>query len=359
MTPKPSPRIHVLGLGSIGCFAAHCITEIVNGPSVTLLLHRKSLLDAYRRNGNRMRVQTSEGEHISSEGYQFEALDNGQWYHTAPDDEPDSPREPATEPIENLIVCVKATQTVEALRPLSSRLTPSSTVLFLQNGSGMIDEVNAHLFTNPDTRPRYLIGVISHGVTLNASFDITHTGFSATSIGQMPREHEHEKSPSDSDPEPTSDNFLLTTLPHSPRLNLTSYTYTSVLQFQLEKLAVNAFCNPLCALNDAPNGFLFTLPDTRRAILTEISSVVLALPELRGVPGVEDRFSVERLENTVNGILQKTYNTTCSMVWDLRTGRETEVRFINGSWSRMGRRVGVPTPVNDRLVEEVEERGRL
>lgn len=362
MAPRPtSPRIHVLGLGSIGCFAAHCITEIAHGPSVTLLIHRKSLLDAYRGNGNRLLVQTSEGQHVSSQGYSFETLEDGNWRHTSPDDGPDVSKVPATEPIENLIVCVKATQTVEALRPLSRRLNPNSTILFLQNGSGMVEEVNAHLFTDPKTRPHYLVGVISHGVTLNASFNITHTGFSATSIGPIPHEHDTSASYPASASQPASispSDFLLNILPQSPRLNLASYTYTSVLQFQLEKLAVNAFCNPLCALNDASNGFLFTLPETRRAILTEISNVVLALPELKAVPGVAERFSIERLEDTVNGILTKTFHTTCSMVWDLREGRETEVRFINGSWSRMGRTVGVETPVNDRLVEEVEGRGR-
>ncbi|KAI9042847.1 ketopantoate reductase family protein [Aspergillus affinis] len=326
-----SPKVHVLGLGSIGCFAAHCITEISNGPAVTLLLHRKSLLDAYRQNGNRMLVQTPEGKHISSDGYGFEVLENrDKWYHTSPEDAPVSIKEPLSEPIENLVISVKATQTVEALRPLVHRLGPASTILFLQNGSGMIEDVNAHLFTNPETRPRYLVGIISHGVTLNSSFDITHTGFSATSIGPIPRDGENLSEDSDLHPDGSSDNYLLQTLPHAPRLTLTSYTYTSVLQLQLEKLAVNSFCNPLCALNDAPNGWLFTIPDTRRALLTEISNVVLALPELSGVPGVAERFSVDRLEETVNGILMKNYNSTPSMIWDLRAGRETEVRFING-----------------------------
>ncbi|KAK9433325.1 ketopantoate reductase PanE/ApbA C terminal-domain-containing protein, partial [Lipomyces doorenjongii] len=253
---------------------------------------------------------------------------------------------PITDVIDNLIICVKATQTVDALRPIHHRLTSQSNILFLQNGSGMIEEVNAHLFTNPNKRPSYLIGVISHGVTLNSPFNITHTGFSATSVGPVPHG-------------PPTTNHLLQTLTLSPRLNLTSYSYTSILQIQLEKLAVNAFCNPLCALNDSRNGFLFTIPETRREILTEISDVVLALPELKHALGLEERFSVDNLENTVNGIIQKTYNTTCSMVWDLRAGRETEVRFINGSWSRMGRMVGVKTPVNDRLVEQIEERTRM
>ncbi|KAK9490548.1 ketopantoate reductase [Lipomyces doorenjongii] len=279
-TSTQANRVHILGLGSIGNFVAHSLSEIPNGPSVTLLLHRKPLLDAYKKR-----------------------------------------------------------------KPNIGRDSRKQTYKLGKNGSGMIEEVNAHLFTNPNKRPSYLIGVISHGVTLNSPFNITHTGFSATSVRPVPWTTNHQPLP------PNVDSI--------PRLNLTSYSYTSILQIQLEKLAVNAFCNPLCALNDSRNGFLFTIPETRREILTEISDVVLALPELKHALGLEERFSVDNLENTVNGIIQKTYNTTCSMVWDLRAGRETEVRFINGSWSRMGRRVGVKTTVNDRLVAQVEERTRM
>ena len=87
--------------------------------------------------------------------------------------------------------------------------------------------------------------------------------------------------------------------------------------------------------------------------------VVRALPELQGVPGVDERFSVERLEDTVDNIITKTAETTCSMVWDLRAGRETEIQFINGYWSRRGREVGVATPINNRLVKQITERTKV
>ncbi|KAK9354977.1 putative 2-dehydropantoate 2-reductase [Lipomyces doorenjongii] len=297
-TSTQANRVHILGLGSIGNFVAHSLSEIPNGPSVTLLLHRKSLLDAYKKTETKY-------------WYDFETLHDGEWYRTSagePDSESYSSASPITDVIDNLIICVKATQTVDALRPIHHRLTSQSNILFLQNGSGMIEEVNAHLFTNPNKRPSYLIGVISHGVTLNSPFNITHTGFSATSVGPVPRESVSSTLLSNdcSTDGPPTTNHLLQTLTLSPRLNLTSYSYTSILQIQLEKLAVNAFCNPLCALNDSRNGFLFTIPETRREILTEISDVVLALPELKHALGLEERFSVDNLENTVNGIIQKT-----------------------------------------------------
>ncbi|KZF24776.1 2-dehydropantoate 2-reductase [Xylona heveae TC161] len=347
MEHQVQSRIHVLGLGSIGTFAAHALAEIPDHPPVTLLLHRESLVDAYFQNGSQIALKTSDGDTVRHGGYDLEVLRDGEWYHATTSAAAGSM---ATEPIQHLIISVKATQTVSALEPLRSRLTPASTILFLQNGCGMIDEVNTYLFPDASARPNYITGVISHGICFNRPFDITHTGFSATSLGMVPDQNKAIDDPSRSRP------LLLRSLPLVSRLNATAYAYHDVLQIQLEKLAVNAFCNPLCALHDAKNGFLFTLPEMRRRILTEISHVACALPELKDVPGVAERFAFTRLENTVNAILEKTKESTCSMVWDLRAGRETEVLFINGYWSRRGRETGVPTPVNDTLVRQILER---
>ncbi|KAI9925746.1 hypothetical protein ASPWEDRAFT_173828 [Aspergillus wentii DTO 134E9] len=337
-------RIHILGLGSIGTFAAHCLSQLPNAPARTLLFHRASLLDAYKANKERITLQTTDGERIAYTGYDVEVYKQNKWFHNDNGSET-----PTTETIKNLIVSVKATQTVSALEPLKHRLTPKSTILFLQNGCGMIDEVNGALFPDPAKRPKYIVGVISHGVTLNRPFDITHTGFAATSLGLVPGVYSSRKD--------GQEEYMLENLPLSSRLNAKAYAYTEVLQIQLEKLAVNAFCNPVCAIHDAKNGFLFTLPELRRRILSEISAVVLALPELKhDEERVKERFGVDRLEETVNGILRRTAETTCSMVWDLRGKRETEVRFINGYWVKRGRELGMEMQVNRELVEEVERR---
>lgn len=281
MAPKATcnqPRVHVLGLGSIGTFAAHCLAGIPAPltPSITLLLHRPNLFNEYIRRGRKIRLETVEGEVVDCGNYHVEVLDNGEWHRVQT--EPGSSSAVQDDIIDHLIVSVKGAQTTAALKPLKHRLNASSHILFLQNGSGMVEAANKEVFTDPDSRPNYLTGVISHGVTLNAPFDITHTGFSATSLGPVPR--------SRSNTEATAPSYLLEALPLVPRFNATTYSTLDILQIQLEKLAVNAFCNPLCALSDAKNKFLFTIPDTRRALLTEISRVIQALPELRGIPGI-------------------------------------------------------------------------
>ncbi|KAL4799507.1 ketopantoate reductase PanE/ApbA C terminal-domain-containing protein [Aspergillus venezuelensis] len=305
--PGAHPRIHILGLGSIGTFTAHGLKQVSDPPA----------------------------------------------WHTPSSSSSSSSYKACGDHINHLIVTVKSTQTVRALRPLKPRLTQSSTILFLQNGCGMVDEVNNHLFPDPATRPNYITGVISHGVTLTAPLHARHTGAFSISLGLVPREDarnpiRHQRPTPDEPKNHNNDdkqNRLQALLPLSPILNATNHPYTTTHQIQLEKLAVNAFCNPVCALHNAPNGILLApsgpIATLRREILSEISNIVLHLPEFQGVPGVCERFAPHRLEETVLGILERTRWTVCSMVVDVRKGRETEVKFINGYWVRRGREVGV------------------
>lgn len=145
-------------------------------------------------------------------------------------------------------------------------------------------------------------------------------------------------------------------LPRIPGLNATSYLFVDAFQMQLTTLAVNASCTPLCAFAGTKNGYLFTVPETRHALLGEISQVIQALSELQGASGIVERFSVNRLEATVNRIIDETRHGTCSMVVDLRQEYKTEIGFINGYWCRRGKEVRVPTPLNDDLVRRIHER---
>ena len=83
------------------------------------------------------------------------------------------------------------------------------------------------------------------------------------------------------------------------------------------------------------------------------------------LPGNADRFLVNNLENILRlpqflvqiiTHLKQTKNGKTSMLQDLENKvEETEVDFITGRISSLGREFNVPTPVNDKLVELVKE----
>src|SRR5690606_33384336 len=67
--------------------------------------------------------------------------------------------------IEHLIVTTKIHQAHRALEPLKNRLSRESTIAFIQNGMGIIEEINENVFTDPYSRPRYIVGITTHGVS--------------------------------------------------------------------------------------------------------------------------------------------------------------------------------------------------
>jgi 2-dehydropantoate 2-reductase len=352
-------RIHILGTGSIGVFVAHALLDIPKRPSVTLLLHRESLLEDFRRAATQLTLEELNGSRFQQQGYDIEVKRDDGWHLVAAHGSPHEIEPTATTTgISNLILTVKTIQTVNALRPLKNRLSRDSNILFLQNGSGQIEDVNEQLFPDPATRPNYLIGVISHGVITLSPFNVRHTGPSATSIGPVPRtERNITNQTTDDATTKAPSSYLLDVLPRAPRLAAKSYSFEEIVQYQIEKLVVNAF-NAVGSLANQTNRYYFTIPDRFAALIREVSAVALSLKELKNIPGAHERFSHERLRSMAEDILRKNMETTNSMIWDLRKGIKTEVDYLNGFWVRRGKEAGIPTPINEALVHGVKQRER-
>ncbi|KAI9819193.1 MAG: hypothetical protein M1827_007349 [Pycnora praestabilis] len=261
----------------------------------------------------------------------------------------------------NLIVTTKAGNTVSALRRIKHRLSRESTILFLQNGMGILEEVNSKLFPDVETRPNYMLGIVTHGVNSERPFRAVHAGLGTIALGIIPRyERLRETNMSKSEPKTqwaSSSRFMLRTITRTPVLAAVGFSHVDLMQLQIEKLAVNAIINPLTAMFDSSNGeLLFNFAFTRvmRLLLAEISLVIRSLPEIQGVPNVKMRFSPERLETLVVSVANKTSTNTSSMLQDVRAGKITEVDFINGYIVKRGEEMGIKCVMNYMLMQMVK-----
>ncbi|KAL4799390.1 ketopantoate reductase PanE/ApbA C terminal-domain-containing protein [Aspergillus venezuelensis] len=365
-----SGRIHILGLGNVGTFVAHSIASRPSRPPITLLLQSPPVYDVFVERKHALSVN-SIGLDDNKTGFDVDVLSDGAWHSIphrsnqggAPQDGqhvPDGMAESQVplastpvddEPIECLIVSVKAPVTVTALESVRHRLTPNSTVLFLQNGMGIIDAVNEKVFPDPQQRPHYMLGIISHGLAQRSGrFHVTHTGMGTTILGPVPPQNSGLRSSTDKEPDwAPSTKYLLRTMTLTPPLVAVAEPPSSVTMHQLEKLAMNCVINPLTAIMDCRNGeLLYNYSFTRimRLLLFEISSVICNLPELQGIPGIESRFSPERLRWMVTQLAQKTAQNTSSMLQDVRANRTTEIEFLNGYIVRRGEELGIKCVVN-------------
>ncbi|GAB7359771.1 hypothetical protein MBLNU230_g6942t1 [Neophaeotheca triangularis] len=414
-------RVHILGTGSIGKLVAHALRGVASPPPLSLIFHRYKLLQAWEESKKTITIR--EGDYdVAREGFDVElslpkrrehgveledntpsvydygeemrpheaarSLSEQQQRESAaqgdalseveplPTDETESARKErphdgayavSDAPIHNLIITTKASRTIPALASVRHRLTKDSTICFLQNGMGIRDDVSREVFPDPETRPTYIQGIITHGVNTpseaNDPFYAIHAGHGTIALGVLPRDATEALSqPSTDKPSERKDHwapsarYLLRTLTRTPVLCGVGFTTPELLQLQLEKLAVNSILNPLTVLLDARNGSIlynFALTRTMRLMLAETSLVIRSLPELRGIPNVSLRFSPERLETLVVSVANQTRDNVSSMLADVRQGRKTEVDFINGYIVRRGEELGIKCVVNYAIMQTV------
>lgn len=260
------------------------------------------------------------------------------------------------EHIECLIVACKAGMTQKAISKVRHRLNADSTIVLLQNGMGVIEKLNKTVFTNPRERPHYVQGVISHGLSMQDKFQIAHRGVGATILAPVVTDGTPALVAEKDIHWAPSTKYILRLLTLTPSLVATSETPAGLLQYQLEKLAVNCLINPLTALYDCTNGellYLFKVTRTMRLLLFEISSVIYALPELQGVPGIEDRFAPERLLRLTMNVAKTTAENNSSMLQDVRSGGLTEIDYLNGWIVRRGEELGIRCTLNYMICQMV------
>jgi 2-dehydropantoate 2-reductase len=113
------------------------------------------------------------------------------------------------------------------------------------------------------------------------------------------------------------------------------------------KLVGNAAVNPVSALVGITNGEL--LEHLASRIVDRAAKEAARVASAEGVPiGDDEAIALWR------SLAQLTASNRSSMLQDVRSGRPTEIDWINGEIVRRGRRLGVATPVNEALLQLVE-----
>lgn len=337
----PSSSIHILGIGNLGKFLAHSLRKHHPNLSITLLFHRPTLIDEWKQAGESIEIIRN-ATCDRQTGFQYELVNSST----------------TSTQIDNLIVATKTHSTVQALRPLMNRLKPTSTMLFVQNGIGTVDEVSKYLFPTTKSRPKYLTGIVNHGVYNTSPFSSVHAGFASAFIGRVQCISQDTSSPS----KPPS---LAEDIITCPELSASFVSQQEITNIQLQKLTINAVINPLTAIFDCYNGELFQSPVIQRLIdqlISEISVVILAILESQHYPLDPDilaRFSTGNLTKVVYGVGEQTAKNISSMRQDMLAGRETEINYINGYLVAQALKLRVPCPVNRKIVQLIKDKRKI
>jgi 2-dehydropantoate 2-reductase len=376
------PTIHILGLTPIGKLVAHSIASLANDrPSIVYLEHRPWIRRLWTTEGQAIEVVKG-GSSTFRAGIRFEPTPP---YRSDLDislekDPLNSRHNPPT--IDHLVLATPTIDTTRALFSLKDRLGPSSTICFLQNAMGLIDEVNEMVFPDFATRPRYMIASTSHGVVnhTSRSFSVVQHGTVDMYLCLVPHStRSFSSNPDGRGVEVTSkestDNrmiyswnssarTLLKIFTRLPNLTASGVEYPRIFREQLQRLAVAAVIGPLSVIFDCRNGgllFNHEISELMRDLLREICLVIRYLPELEGQPisGILDEFSAERFQQRVTRIASQTRQDMNNMLRDVTNGRKSEIDYINGYIVKRGEELGINCSVNRSIILMVKAKGRM
>ncbi|TCD65670.1 2-dehydropantoate 2-reductase (Ketopantoate reductase) (KPA reductase) (KPR) [Steccherinum ochraceum] len=303
------------------------------------------------------------------------------------------PAEKAVEKIDTLLVCVKAQSTLATIRGLLPRLSANSTIVLLQNGMGVYDELVRELFPDPQQRPHIVHAVITHGAWIKNYMHVVHAGVGKIDIGIMPdgqgRDFEisyHKPGPLDFLSQPRLHlkdimsgagdlalgryRTLHDTVGAMLRMNALQVSWLPIYDIQMamrQKVVVNAVINPLTALLDCKNGKLMEHRHARnlcRAICWEAEVVFRAqweherrdTDDMSTFPIV---LQTKHLEHLCFSVASATANNISSMLADVRLRRPTEIEYMTGYLIRLGRKYGVRTRTNLALYNIIRMRTAL
>jgi len=234
-------------------------------------------------------------------------------------------------PADIIILCVKSPQVASGLQQAEKLVKADTLLLTLQNGIGHLE-----LLKNRQKLPSIVLGVTAQGANMVAPGHVRHAGDGLTRIGFL-------KSAS------FSKSLLLAKV-----CNLLNYggietvIVDNILDYLWSKLLINAGINALTAIHRCPNGKLLE----SAAILKKLTAAVRegeAVARARGI-----RLADDPLVTTLD-VCRKTAENLSSMLQDVNNRRPTEIASINGEIAAAGRKLDIPTPVNDELIQKVKE----
>ena len=292
-------RIAVLGAGSIGCLIAAKLVEAGHD----VLVHAK---------GEHGAVLALSGLNVSGV-WDFQIQPN-QW--TVSLDE--AGIHPSLEKsFDQSIITCKAKDTAK-LAEIAAQITDGP-VLSLQNGLGNHEILSRYVFENS------AVGVTTNAVKRVSPGQIEWVGRGSIAVGG-----------------PTGEQFIET-------LSMLDAEYNhDVSSIIWNKLLINVAINPLAAICGVMNGELLSEPLLSQAESTMLEAANVA--RLLGVEVAEDHILIQNLHS----VLDSTAENECSMLADVKAGRETEIDVLCGQVVARGEKLGVPTPLNSMLLSQIK-----
>ncbi len=309
MKAQKTLKIAIFGVGAMGTLFGSKLSSVAdvtlfgNWPQQVDILQQQGLVVTHP-NGSRSRHPLNVTNHLNNIPYADVAL-----------------------------ILVKSHQTARAARQAANILQTDGITVTLQNGLGNLEKLAEAV--GPQ---RATLGITAQGATMAAPGHLHHAGAGPTHLAALPGRETQVAA--------------LVEVFNAAGLETLQVDKADSLVWG--KLAINAGINPLTALFEVPNGRLAQDKKLRGGMIAAANEAA-AVAEAQGIQLPFD------VEERIVEIAQATAQNRSSMLQDISRGAPTEIEAISGAVVRFGQQFGVPTPINQILLQSVKDKeaGRL
>ncbi len=301
--PQKECRLTIVGPGAMGCLLGVHLWKA--GNKVSILDHRVE----------RAKLLSSTGIRVERAGETIEAF-------------PEVLANSTGMGVRDfIIVLVKSHQNERVLPYLDPMIGKDTMIVSLQNGIG-----HERIFRRIIPAERIILGVTSQGATLISPGIVRHAGQGKTVLGVVKKDtmgirRVHE----------------LIEIFNNAEWNC---EYADDIYVAIwKKLIVNVGINAITALCRIKNGQVIDHPEGLKLQRAAVKEALEVARRLGLSLGMDEKKAFDMVEM----VCTRTANNFSSMFQDILEGRKTEIDFINGAITRLGKRLDVATPVNECL----------
>jgi 2-dehydropantoate 2-reductase len=225
-----------------------------------------------------------------------------------------------------IILPVKAYQVSSFIEQVHELIEPWQTLVLLHNGMGTIEQIQKRL-----PQVNLVAATTTYGAFKPTTDQLALKGKGETHLGWIQHNNGNQSEIED---------LLSSLLPPS--------IWHKDIRFALwRKLAINAAINPLTALYDIQNGEL-----VKDQYQQQINALCDETTNIMGHLGFI--LESDELLNAVNHVIRQTSKNYSSMNRDIKAKRTTEIAFINGYIVDQASRLGLSSPLNLRMLNEIQ-----
>lgn len=278
------------------------------------------LLDADRQGvafvaaGGRLERLRREGLVVNGKKYEIPVLD------------PDDPSPPA----DLVLVAVKYHDLDDAIREMKGRVGKETIILSVMNGIDSEERIGAVYGME------HVLYAVSVGIdALRIGNRVTYTNQGKIYFGEATNPHISER--------------VRKVQALFDKAGIVYETPADMLHVLWWKYMINVGINQASAVLRAPYGVFKTSKDARELMAAAMREVIALAEKLHIALSEQDMADFDPF------LMRLSPQGKTSMLQDVEAGRKTEVEMLAGKVIDMGRRVGVPTPVNQMLYDQIKK----